>query len=140
MMTEKAPLSQIFNFSDAYRKLLNNPFATIKNICYLDETLAKSGVRLRILFLSRGISSYLVMVDCLGRSIGSAVSLLSGNANPLWSATISFASSGSGLSKLSRGTTMKTSWCLLGGVCHRISYAFCNRVVHGFFGLKGALL
>jgi len=140
-MTEKALLSHIFNFSDAYRKLLNNPFATVKNICYFNRASKKLGAGISLPFLRRGTSSYLVMVDCLGRSIGSAVSLCSGKANPLWSATIRLASDGGGRKKLiHRGAAMNRSWCLLGGICHRISYAFFNRVVHGFFGLKGAVL
>jgi len=137
---EKATQSPVFNLGVMVpNKLLNIPFATPKNICYFENALAKSGVGFRIPFLNRGISSYLVMVDCLGRSIGSAVSLFSGNANPLWSATISFASSGSGLSKLKRGTTMNVSWCLLGGVCHRISYAFFNSLLTGVFQFGGAM-
>ena len=83
----------------------NDIFALAESICYFDRAPEKSGVGFRIPFLNRGTSLYLVMVGCLGRSIGSAVSLFSGNANPLWSTAISFASSGSGLSKLNRGTT-----------------------------------
>ena len=94
-------------------------FALAEKFCYFEYAPAKAGFGFRIPLLNRGTSLYRVMVDCLGRSIGSAVSLFSGNANPLWSATISFASSGSGLSKLNRGAAMKISWCLLGGICHK---------------------
>ena len=106
----------------------NDRFALAEKFCYFDSSSEKSGVGISLPFISRGISLYLVMVDCLGRSIGSAVSLLSGKANPLWSASIRLASDGGGRCKLSRGTAMNRSWCLLGGVCRRAINIF-NQII-----------
>ena len=94
-------------------------FALAEKFCYFGYAPAKSGVGISTPFLNRGISLYLVMVDCLGRSIGSAVSLFNGSANPLWSATISLAPDVGGITKLNRGTAMKTLWCYVVGACQR---------------------
>ena len=140
VMTEKASLSLIFNHSDAYRKLLNNPFATVKNICYFVCASKKLGAGFRIPCNYHRHSAYFRYGGLLRAVLEAGRSCGYGNANPLWPASISFASNVGGLVKLTAGNTMKILWCLLGGVCHRVSYAFCNRVVHVFFGLKRAVL
>ena len=115
----------------------SNLFASVKNFCYFEYAPAKSGVGIDTPFLRRGISLSSVMVGCFGQPLRLAVSLCSGSANPLWSASISLAPDGGGRKKLTqRGTAMKTSWCLLlRGVSRQISNSFCGEILG-----KGVLL
>ena len=66
----------------------------------------------------------------------SAVSLCGGSTNLRWSASISFEPNVGGKNKSNRGTTLKTSWCLLlRGVSRQISNSFRGEILG-----KGVLL
>ena len=105
-------------------RLVLNPnskdrFALAEKFCYFEYAPAKSGVGIHtpdhsqrhLTFVCYGGLLWAVLVagrisDC-------------GSVNPLWPATISFTPNIGRILNKVRGTTMKTSWCLLGGICRK---------------------
>jgi len=115
----------------------NDRFALAEKFCYFDSAPVKSGVGVRspnqhqrqpTFYRYGGLSRTALEA---GRISGY------GTSNSWPPATIRLEANSGRKEKITRGTTMKTSWCFLGGVCRRAINIFNQMIMPGslFFGV-----